>query len=236
MTELFRFDMQDFQIIKKITEDHFGLDLKQKSHKRHIVDARRIYFKTLKTQTRMSLIAIGETLGLHHATVINSLNTFDQIFITDEKFANDYITLKGKIKNFISEKDKSKPLRKHTKSYYSSFLGKEDQFQISIMKYIKMKYPKSLAVHIPNEGKRSPFEQYKFKILGGLAGMPDIMIFDKNSKYSGLAIELKVGYNKPTVNQKNCLEALKMRNWRTLWTNDQDDCIKIIDEYFEDAC
>ena len=41
----------------------------------------------------MSLIAIGETLGLHHATVINSLNTFDQIFITDEKFANDYITL-----------------------------------------------------------------------------------------------------------------------------------------------
>ena len=108
--------MQDFQIIKKITEDHFGLDLKQKSHKRHIVDARRIYFKTLKTQTRMSLIAIGETLGLHHATVINSLNTFDQIFITDEKFANDYITLKGKIKNFILEKDKSKPLRKHTKS------------------------------------------------------------------------------------------------------------------------
>ena len=99
-----------------------------------------------------------------------------------------------------------------------------------------MKYPKSLAVHIPNEGKRSPFEQYKFKILGGLAGMPDIMIFDKNSKYSGLSIELKVGYNKPTVNQKNCLEALKMRNWRTLWTNDQDDCIKIIDEYFEDAC
>ena len=61
--------MQDFQIIKKITEDHFGLDLKQKSHKRHIVDARRIYFKTLKTQTRMSLIAIGETLGLHHRTM-----------------------------------------------------------------------------------------------------------------------------------------------------------------------
>jgi len=100
------------------------------------------------------------------------------------------------------------------------------------MEYINLQYPEAMAVHVPNEGKRSPFERFKFKALGGFAGMPDVMIFDPNSNRGGLAIELKVGYNKPTENQKKCLEALKMRNWATYWVNSFDKAKEIIDNYF----
>ena len=45
------------------------------------------------------------------------------------------------------------------------------------MNYIKMQYPGAFAIHVPNEGKRSPFERYKFKYLGGTPGIPDILVF-----------------------------------------------------------
>lgn len=101
------------------------------------------------------------------------------------------------------------------------------------MKYMSIKYSGSFAVHIPNEGKRTKFEQYKLKALGVMAGMPDLMIFDPRGNYSGLAIELKAGYNKPTENQKKCLRELKKRKWKVLWSNNIDDIFEAIDIYFE---
>jgi len=99
------------------------------------------------------------------------------------------------------------------------------------MSYIKMQYPGAFAIHVPNEGKRSPFERYKFKYLGGTAGVPDILIFQAKTNYSGLAIELKVGYNKPTENQLNCLERLKNASWDAQWCNTFDAAKNIIDNY-----
>lgn len=66
-----------------------------------------------------------------------------------------------------------------------------------------------------------------------MAGMPDLMIFDPRGDYSGLAIELKAGYNKPTENQKKCLRELKKRKWKVFWSNNIDDIFKEIDIYFE---
>ena len=48
---------------------------------------------------------------------------------------------------------------------------------------------------------------------------------------NGLAIELKVGYNKPTDSQKESLEKLRKENWECHWTNDYDKTIEIIDKY-----
>lgn len=118
---------------------------------------------------------------------------------------------------------------------YQKYLGKEDILQNSVINYIKYKYPKVFVIHVPNEGKRTPFERYKFKFLGGVSGVPDLLIFTQNKKYNGLAIELKAGYNKPTENQKDCLKRLKNANWSALWSNNLDDCIKIIDNYLNNV-
>lgn len=116
---------------------------------------------------------------------------------------------------------------------YARFLGKEDVLQNQVMRYIGLKYPKALYTHVANEGKRTPFERYKMKYLGTKAGIPDIMIFNPNKTKNGLAIELKAGYNKPTETQKEWLKELKNNNWVAVWSNNLDECLEIIDEYFK---
>ena len=114
---------------------------------------------------------------------------------------------------------------------YAKYLSKEDKLQNATMNYIKMQYPGTFAIHVPNEGKRTPFERYKFKYLGGVPGIPDILVFATKSKYSGLALELKVAYNKPTENQYTCLERLKSASWAAYWCNTFEDAKDIIDNY-----
>jgi hypothetical protein len=116
---------------------------------------------------------------------------------------------------------------------YAKYLGKEDVLQNQVMRYIGLKYPGVLYTHVANEGKRTPFEQYKMKYLGTKAGIPDIMIFEPNKYKSGLAIELKAGYNKPTPNQRKWLKELNNANWVAVWSNNLDECIEIIDKYFK---
>lgn len=116
---------------------------------------------------------------------------------------------------------------------FDKYLGKEDRLQNKVMTYLKYNYPKALFTHISNEGKRSPFERYKMKVLGAKPGVPDLMIFTPNKHYSGLAIELKVGYNKPSENQKKWLKWLENANWRAIWLNDFDKIITTIDNYFK---
>ena len=115
---------------------------------------------------------------------------------------------------------------------FAKYLGKEDVLQNQVMRYICLKYPKTLFTHVANEGKRTPFEQYKMKYLGTKPGIPDIMIFEPNNTKNGLAIELKAGYNKPTPNQKKWLKELENNNWVAVWSNNLDECIEIIDKYF----
>lgn len=115
---------------------------------------------------------------------------------------------------------------------FAKYLGKEDVLQNQVMRYIGLKYPKTLFTHVANEGKRTPFEQYKMKYLGTKPGIPDIMIFEPNNTKNGLAIELKAGYNKPTPNQLKWLKELENNNWVAVWSNNLDECIEIIDKYF----
>ena len=117
---------------------------------------------------------------------------------------------------------------------FKKYLTKEDNLQNAVMTYFKLNYPDAFVIHVPNEGKRSPFERYKFKYLGGVSGVPDILCFSKNANKCGLAIELKVGYNKPTENQKSCLKRLKTQNWAVSWFNNYADTCNFIDKYFSD--
>ena len=118
---------------------------------------------------------------------------------------------------------------------FEKYLGKEDKMQNSVITYLQYKYPKALFSHISNEGKRTPFERYKMKYLGSKPGVPDVKIFTPNKHYNGLAIELKVGYNKPSDNQKNWLGWLEQANWKATWSNNFDECINIIDNYFKNV-
>ena len=116
---------------------------------------------------------------------------------------------------------------------FHKYLTKEDKLQREVIVFLQLQYPQALVIHVANEGKRTPFERFKFKYLGGLSGVPDILIFNQNNKYNGLAIELKVGYNKPTENQKQMLEDLTELGWYAVWLNSFEKAQYLIDNYFK---
>ena len=70
---------------------------------------------------------------------------------------------------------------------YAKYLGKEDILQNQVMRYIGLKYPRTLYTHVAN---------------------------------------------KPTENQKKWLKELNNANWVAVWSNNLDECLEIIDNYF----
>jgi hypothetical protein len=117
---------------------------------------------------------------------------------------------------------------------FQKYLGKEDHLQHAVMEYLRVQYPNSLAIHVPNEGKRSPFAQFKFKYLGGMQGIPDVIVFKQTASYAGLAIELKVKPNKPTKNQTEFLDKLSDSGWFATWVNSFEAAKEVIDQYLSD--
>lgn len=118
-------------------------------------------------------------------------------------------------------------------NHYHKYLGPEDKLQNAVMQYLAAQYPEVLAAHIPNEGKRTPFERFKFKYLGGKAGIPDVMVFRPSGDFVGLAIELKAGRNKPTEAQLKWLEELGKNSWSAHCLNSFEGCKDVIDKYFK---
>jgi hypothetical protein len=121
----------------------------------------------------------------------------------------------------------------------------EQELQIAVANYIRLQYPKAMFCHIPNERKTSHHQGKILKEMGVLSGMPDVMIFRKFLKLHldhdppsvqfspGLAIELKIKYNKPSEAQLEILAELKAQGWITDVCYDFESTKKRIDQYMK---
>ena len=113
---------------------------------------------------------------------------------------------------------------------YPKYKGSEDAFQKSVAKYLNA--INAFWFHCPNGGSRHALEAMKLKDMGVKAGIPDCLILDQRNGYSGLAIELKVGYNKPSEQQLAIFDKLVERNWMVVVSWSLDEVIDIIDNYY----
>lgn len=66
----------------------------------------------------------------------------------------------------------------------------EDQIQAKVFQYFHNNYPETrkLLFHVPNGGLRNLREASKFKSMGVIAGVPDLLLINKGKLYG---IELK---------------------------------------------
>ena len=111
----------------------------------------------------------------------------------------------------------------------AKFIGKEDDFQKSVARYLDILG--ILWFHCPNEGKVPIHYRAKQKAKGLKSGVPDILIFEPKGKFNGMAIELKVGYNKPSEAQIQWLDDLTTKKWYCIVVYDLDLCINEIHNY-----
>lgn len=110
-------------------------------------------------------------------------------------------------------------------------MSKEDQLQKEVVKYLRLQYPGVLFFHCPNGGKRNVIEAAKFKTMGVLPGVSDLIIPEPNKYYNGLIIELKVGSNKPTDSQKDFMSKMEERGWAVFVCWNLMEAIVKIDSY-----
>ncbi len=75
---------------------------------------------------------------------------------------------------------------------FESYLTVEDKAHIRVVEFMKDKYPDIIFFHIPNEGKKSPFERWKHSLMGNLRGLPDFAIL--KPKYSEVKSDGKASY------------------------------------------
>jgi hypothetical protein len=111
--------------------------------------------------------------------------------------------------------------------------GPEELLQKSVASYIRLQYPGAFFFHPPNEGRHRKQYRAKQKAMGLLAGLPDVMILNHGGAYHGLAIELKVMYNKPSEKQLLILAHLASLGYLAAWCNEFETAKKLIDIYFE---
>ncbi len=112
-------------------------------------------------------------------------------------------------------------------------MTKEDHLQVQVMQFIRYQHPGLLAFHTPNGGNRNAMEGAKFKRMGVLPGVPDILIPTPNKQYYSLCIELKIKPNKPTPNQVEVMEKFKENNWQVEVCYDFESATKAIENYLK---
>lgn len=139
----------------------------------------------------------------------------------------------------------SKVKTKGSGKSFNEYLTPEDKAHKSLIEYLYRQYPKVMYIHCPNEGRRSKFESFKFKALGGRAGVSDFLIFDSSlsNKYKGLAIELKrSGFNlknkkgewldEHVEKQAYFLIEIQTKGWYGEFAIGFDEAKALIDRYF----
>lgn len=88
-----------------------------------------------------------------------------------------------------------------------------------------------LLYHCPNGGTRNKLEAANLKRQGVKAGVPDLFLPVPRSQKHGLFIEMKVGRNKCTDNQKKWIKALIGQGYEVKVCYSCEEAIQIIKRY-----
>jgi len=107
--------------IRKLVEGELGYEIGGKTRKRQVVYGRAIYFKICKDRTNFSLQGIGETLNVHHATVLHSIRN---IFPAFEMYNPKYMEIYNRIietEEYIPKDKKLKRLQEEHRKLETRF-------------------------------------------------------------------------------------------------------------------
>lgn len=113
----------------------------------------------------------------------------------------------------------------------------ESDNQIALFKAVEMmnkRFPEIKLLYAnPNGGKRNVREATRMKKEGVKAGIPDLCLPVARGKYHGLYIELKVGKNTTSINQKKWLDDLNNQGYLAITCYGWEPAIRQILQYLE---
>jgi len=90
----------------------------------------------------------------------------------------------------------------------------------------------SVAHHIPNGGsRRSAREGMKFKLMGVVAGIPDVFIPIPNNSFNGLYIEFKNDSGSVSKVQKNVHSVIRGNGYAVAVCRSAEEAIRVAEDY-----
>jgi hypothetical protein len=100
--------------------------------------------------------------------------------------------------------------------------------------YVQHQYPAlRWLYHCPNGEYRSKATAKRLKAMGVKPGVPDLILPVPMHGYTGLVIELKMGKNTPSPDQRRWLEHFASIGWKTAVHYSCDAAISEIEEYLD---
>lgn len=118
------------------------------------------------------------------------------------------------------------------KKSFQDYLSKEQVMQAEVVRLMSLQYPDLFWWHTENEGKRTEFEQFTFKVMGGRKGVSDLVILEEGNFSKGLMLELKWGRNWCTKEQVDFLIwAAKKGYTAAVVYDDARDVLQLISDH-----
>lgn len=94
-------------LLRSVVEEYYDLDLNLNTRQRIYVEARAIYFKILRDNTKMSLEAIAKTVNMNHASVLYCSRKLQDWIQYDSKIKNEYEIITARFEHALSLLDTS---------------------------------------------------------------------------------------------------------------------------------
>ena len=92
---------EEMEVLKKIVNDVFLVDINENRRLRNLVDAKKVYSKILRDMG-CSYQSIGNSINKNHVTIMHYMNTIESIMTYDADIRNKYIACKNV---FVDKKD-----------------------------------------------------------------------------------------------------------------------------------
>lgn len=114
----------------------------------------------------------------------------------------------------------------------------ENEFDLhaKVVDFINTHYPHAILITTLGENQDTVQKRIKSKMMGYVAGSPDLLILNHHDRYQGFAIEFKtpVGLGVLSEKQARQIEIFStIGNFKTMVSNDYDSIVIQLIEYFE---
>ena len=113
----------------------------------------------------------------------------------------------------------------------------ETDLHVKVVSFLKKRYPHSLFIVTLGENQDTVYERIDSFKKGYLRGSPDLVINNLHKRHSGFAIEFKNPNSKGILSpdQFMMLQQYQSNGFKTFVSNDYDQIIEQIIEYFRDV-
>ena len=113
----------------------------------------------------------------------------------------------------------------------------ENQLHYKVIDYLKKYFDDALVIPGLGENQVTNDLRIRSKLKGYRAGQPDIIIENCHKEFKGLAIELKTPKGDGVLrdNQTLFLRDMEFSGYKTLVSNDYDEIIHEVEQFFKDV-